>query len=515
MSGSLSGGLWGLVLGSVGLGVVSLVNDPPSPDASAAAAPQSGPEVAMATDELPDVPVAATTTETADMVSPGTENMRGVATPAIDQPIEPAVEPAPVPEPVVEAVAPFVDTSPIAPPQAPVEVAFPTLPGLDEADKLQDSGLSRFAASALPQPAPDAEVVILTTPAAPPPPVDVVTEDASGLVSEVEEEPRPPLVVAQSPEVLVPEADTDTADAERSSDGASVVSDTVPESQEPTPEPGPLITTAPQPAPVETEPASTTTVRVNRPGATPSEIAGQTADVVEAEPLPDDAPALERYAAVFEGDPELPLMSIVMIDGGGPQSNPADIAALPVPVTVVVNALQSDAEAKMAAYRDAGIEVLLETALPQGAMPTDVEVAFEAAFAIIPESIGFFSDASGILQGNRSVAEQVVEILGAEGRGLVVVERGLSNSMRIAEQAGLPAAAVLLDLDGDGQDGTAVVRALDQAAFRARQSGNAVLLARASDETLEAVRLWAGENNGDQIGLAPVSAVLRKVRESE
>ncbi len=536
MSGSLSGGLWGLVLGSVGLGVVSLVNEPPGSDAAPAVPQQTAPEVAAVADPSADVVAAPATDETVDVVVVAPE----------------------VTEPVVEAVPPSVDTTPIAPPQAPDLNALLTSPeavsGSNPGDVTPDGGSSRVAAAALQAPAPEVEIAISTAPAAPPEPADVVVKEATASLPEVtSEEPAPvlgdaesplalapeeptvtapevvedpvtPAVVSQSPDVVAPEADTSAEIAVVVPEETPEVTEPSPEAPQPlivtedpalqAPEPAPLIVTTPEPAPVEELPA-TTTVRVNRPGATPSEAAGQAADVVEAEPLPDDAPAIERYASAYEGDPELPLLAIVMIDPGDTENGPADIAALPVPVTVVINALQPDAGERMTAYRNAGVEVMLQTALPQGAVPTDVEVAFEAAFDILPETVGFFSDASGILQGNRSVAEQIVQILGAEGRGLVLVERGLSNSLRIAEQAGLPAAAVLRDLDGDGEDSAAVARALDQAAFRVRQSGNAVLLARASEETLVALQTWGAENNGDQVGLAPVSAILRNASETE
>ncbi|WP_341365868.1 divergent polysaccharide deacetylase family protein [Yoonia sp. BS5-3] len=512
MSGSVSGGLWGLVLGSVGLGIVSLVNEQPS-----------------------------------DVVGN-------------DQQIAVVADPvAPVEKPQSDTLS---DVAPVALVEAPIALAapeigsFPTGPNVDLAASKKAPALQRVIANLGEVSSPDLVAEIITAPAeapaespqvaaeaAPAEPVitdtppqiadapdlpEVTAEPLPSVALDLTPEPETPLVEVPAPLLDAPSAD----DAEVVADAArpapapapavpdaetpapAIVADAVPEVQpeEATPE----ISAEPQPPEPEIAATSPTpTIRVNRPGATPSETAGQGAEIVTEDSLADDASALERFAAVFELETELPLLSVVMIDDGGVEATPSKIAALPVPVTVVVDALAPEASEKMEAYRAEGVEVMLQTSLPSGAIPTDVEVAFEAAFAILPETVGLFSDASGLMQSNRAVAQQVVDILGSEGRGLVVVERGLGGALRIAEQAGLPAAAVLRDLDGNGEGEAAVMRALDQAAFRARQTGNAVLLARSSTETLAALENWGAENNGAQIALAPASAVLLKVADSE
>ena len=540
MSGTVSGSLWGLVLGGVGLGVVSLVNEPPGGNVPPVVPQASASAVDEATGDEAAASVAASTTEPETDVT------------AVDADVAPLE---------IEAVAPRIGTAAIEPPQMPDLNALSTLPGalpaVDAPAVSQDPALQpRFAGEAGVS-TPDTEVVIMTQPAPPPAevpaPDDVTSEDVTAEVAvlptvaepdSIPEQTEPavlPDVQAEAPEVSVEGADTATVESNVPSvDQAPVVDEPVADvpavaadeetvSPETTPldpvtpfvvaEPdnqpsGPVIVSVPEAEPpVQAETAQVSqpgpAVRVNRPGAEPAETPGQEAEVIEVTPSLEDAPALERYATPFEATADLPLIAIVMLDAPDMANAPADIAALPVPVTVVIDALRQDAAARMSAYRDAGVEVMLQTSLPQGAVPTDVEVAFEAAFAILPETVALFSDASGILQGNRSVAAQVVDILGGEGRGLVVVERGLSSSLRIAEQAGLPAVAVLRDLDGDGEDGAAVTRALDQAAFRARQAGNSVLLARVSSQTLAALQGWSAENDNDQIALAPVSAVLQ------
>ncbi|MFQ1700925.1 divergent polysaccharide deacetylase family protein [Loktanella agnita] len=250
-------------------------------------------------------------------------------------------------------------------------------------------------------------------------------------------------------------------------------------------------------------------VRINRPGAEPSETAGEPAETVAEQTTDDEIPAWQRYAADFENADDLPMIAILLIDNGMLTDAVDMVAALPVPVTIVLNPISGDANARMQAYRAAGVEVAMHISLPPGATPTDVEVALEAAFGTLPEAVALYSDGTGLLQINRSVASQVIEVLAADGRGLVAMERGLGNTVRNAQQANVPAAAVLRDLSKDGGGAAGIERALDQAAFRTRQTGSAVLSGQLMPQTLQALRAWGDNMETDQLRVAPLTGVLR------
>lgn len=249
-------------------------------------------------------------------------------------------------------------------------------------------------------------------------------------------------------------------------------------------------------------------VVINRIGTEPADVPGQTAEIVDApDELPEDAPALLRYASVFENPENLPTLAIILFDetgGAGPQVV-ADLGFAP---TVVVNALAEDASDRMAGFRSAGAEVALTLALPQGAQPVDVEVAFEAAVRVVPNAALLFSSAGDAVQSNRQVTAQVMDVLAARGLGFVAVERGLGGAIRSAEQVDVPAVAVARVLDGNNESAGAMMRALDQAAFRARQSGDAVILASMDAQTLEVLQEWAAENAGNGTAIGPVSGIL-------
>ena len=54
----------------------------------------------------------------------------------------------------------------------------------------------------------------------------------------------------------------------------------------------------------------------------------------------------------------------------------------------------------------------------------------------------------------------------------------------------------------------AVLRTLDQAAFRARQEGVVILVGEAEPATVGAIRSWIEGNGDEQVVFAPISAAL-------
>jgi len=152
--------------------------------------------------------------------------------------------------------------------------------------------------------------------------------------------------------------------------------------------------------------------------------------------------------------------------------------------------------------------VAMQVPLPDRATPGDVEVAFAAALEILPEAGLLFSDGTGVLRNDRLAAAQVMQILASEGRGLVTIQQGLGSLIRAAERAEVRVATVSRDVDGAGESNSAILRALDQAAFRARQSGGAVIVARLKPRTMDVLSIWARDAASDGILMGPVSALI-------
>ncbi len=225
-------------------------------------------------------------------------------------------------------------------------------------------------------------------------------------------------------------------------------------------------------------------------------------------PVPDDAPALLRFAAGFEDPAGKPFLSVILVDTGDVQGGPAVLSGLPFPVTIALDPAADGAADLAAAYRAAGFEILTIANLPSGAQPVDAEVILEAAFSAIPEAIGMIDTGDGGL-GAGNLTNQVMAALAAEGRGFVTVSRGLNAALRVAEQAEVPASVIFRDLDAEDQEAQVIRRFLDQAAFRARQDSGVVMLGRVRPDTISALILWGTANRAGQVALVPVSAVLR------
>lgn len=247
----------------------------------------------------------------------------------------------------------------------------------------------------------------------------------------------------------------------------------------------------------------TDAVRVNRPGLDP--VAEEPPPVAAPETTSDDAPALRRFAASWERPAEaLPLMSFVLLDDGA--ATPEALAALPVPVSIALDPNATGATGRMAALRAAGLEVLAVATLPPNPRPTDVEVFLGPALDTLPEAVAVLDLGEGGLRSRDATAAMALSRLARAGLGAVLVSGGLGRGAEGAEAAGVPATEILRDLDGAAAG--AILRQLDDAARRARQDGEAVLLARPTPETLQALAAWTREREAQGVAVAPVSAVL-------
>ncbi len=505
MKGYVKGSLWGLVVGGVGLGVVSLVGEQPNfatgPDAPQMASPAMVPSVNTSTLPVPlpsspdDVPNFADSVPL-NVATPDAEAVPDVPTETAQAPTVVAVE-EPAPQAATSATEPVladdaVETSDPAPlvtaaqDDTPAAIAPPAIVVEDQAEAVAadaETTTPAAAAEVTPEAQPEApvaedapEIDVAEAPQDEAPAPEIATEDtASESAAEPEEAPASTATVEATPEETSPEQET------AASDQPVIVAQALPQ--------------------------ASGGVRINRPGAAPETPETVAPAPAEAAALPDDAPALLRFAAPYENADALPRIAVMLVDTDEMADAAPALAALGFVPTVAINALSDGADDKMAAYRAAGLEVALQADLPSGARPADVEVAFEAAFQFLPEAAMLFSLGTGAIE-DRAVMGQVMQILAADGLGFVTVQRGLSDATRAAEQAGVPAATILRDLDGANEDSGAIARALDQAAFRARQTGDVVILGRMTPETMQALREWAGALDQSTLSIAPVSAIL-------
>ncbi|KPN63152.1 Divergent polysaccharide deacetylase [Aliiroseovarius crassostreae] len=218
--------------------------------------------------------------------------------------------------------------------------------------------------------------------------------------------------------------------------------------------------------------------------------------------------AIERNAIPFDRMGDDPIMAIILRDQGAERQALGELSSLPFPISIVIDATAADAEEAIAYYRAKGAEIVIEASLPEAATPTDAEVNFQIQKDVMEQGVAVFLPEESGFQDNTELANQVSEILLAGGFGAVSSPVGLSTGHRIALKAGVPSGLVFRDVDGAGQDGRAIRRFLDNAAFKARQQDGVIVLGRARPETLQALIEWSLGSRAKSVSLAPVSTVL-------
>ena len=368
-------------------------------------------------------------------------------------------------------------------PQVAVEVAQPQAPGAQ--------GEAETAGAAAPAPqAPQTEVAQTEVAETQAPQTELAearvaepdaAEDAPSAQDAPEVEPAPQTPVAETAAVEPDATETAEAPAE-----APVQEDLA--ALQPAPDPAPavgLTNRAPE-------------VVTNR---LPS-IGGENA----AAPAPKRP--IEAFAADFANAEQKPLFSIVLHAGEDATTSLAALQNFQGALTIAVDASQGDAKEVMQAAREAGYEVVAVADVPQGARPSDIEVAFETYLTNVPEAVAILDGTGNGFRGDRRVATQVVERLSDSGHGLVTFDAGLNTAAQLARRDGVPVKTVFRDIDANDQSAAVIRRFLDQAAFRAAQEKGVVMLGRLRAETISALLIWEQQTRAQSVSLAPVSAIL-------
>ncbi|MEQ8897479.1 MAG: divergent polysaccharide deacetylase family protein [Roseovarius sp.] len=247
---------------------------------------------------------------------------------------------------------------------------------------------------------------------------------------------------------------------------------------------------------------------------------GDLADGVTTDRLPsvsddgvsgeDNPPPLQAYAAPFSNPDGKPLMAIVLIDDGSSPISFEALADFPYPISYAVDASWPGAAEAADKYRAAGLDVLAIADLPPGAGAADAEVAMQSYLTAVPEAVAVMEGSDGGLQSSRAATEQLIPILQDSGHGLVLYPNGLDTAQKLISRQGVPVVSVFRDFDGEGQDATVIRRFLDQAAFKAgQQEQGVVMVGRLRAETVSALLLWGLQDRAGSVALAPVSAVLK------
>ena len=462
----------------------------PLPDA--VPAPPEG-HAAADLDRLPETGVTPPRASAPDRNPPSTDTPAALNT---DPPAEPR-QPAPqvmaeVAEIGSAEVPPDASAGPVLPQQPEAGASAPAAPELAPPVASPEAPVT---AEAPPAPEPDPEdsspgPVIAAAPAAPPTP----SLDGGGTGRSADPLTEAPDSAGGADSPAVPEPD------------AAEVAEATPAEPEAVPPAGDEAPARPGVLRIGQDDPQVRTNRLPQIGGGEEEAAEEPAAL---DPVPAGSGALARHRAPFDNPDGRPVIAVVLMLGPGSSVDAEVLSSLPFPVTLAVDMAAPELADAARAARAAGREVMIIPDLPRGAAPSDVEVALAANVDALPEAVALMSGpGTGGFQGDRNAVAQVVAAAGATGHGLVTFPQGFNTAQQLAVRDGVPVALVFRELDGSGEDSSAIGRVLDQAAFRARQEGAVILAGRARPETVTALTEWALGNRAASVALAPVSAVL-------
>ncbi len=501
--GFLIGLLWGLVVATAGLAVMSLVAPPVGvdPAKSGAMAAAKGAAVKPAPEPVEaagaDEPKADVTADPMSTVKPAVEAAAEAATAPVEPAAEAALTAAVAPAETVVAQAPVVDAASgaamVPSPeggdagQAPVTDAAPQLPAADPTSPEMPASDPAPVPDEGTMPAPKqdklldppAAPVAPTAEAAPMVPADGAGADQGSALPQIPVQPDVPSEPEQAaqPDVPVEGAKVTLGD------GSTLVPDTG----------------------LDGQVVGVVTNRLPRVG-----------DAKAAEPTAKDLVLqtqaglpIAAFARAFSPEAGKPKFAILLRDIGAAGMARDEAARLPFAVTFVIDPAAPDAAEAARVYRAAGQEVMILLASPpEGATAGDLEQSLQALAQELPETVAMLDAAVGGLQENRVLATQAIPILQAQGRGIVTFDKGLGAVDQVAAREGLAHASIFRDVDRAGEGAPAIRRYLDRAAFKAAQEGQVVVIGQTRPETVAAILEWMVEGRGSSVQLAPITAVM-------
>lgn len=481
----VKGVLWGGVVAVAGLAVASQM-----------APIGKGPDLAGVTDA--ELPQGAPDSPTPDSAAPTDGLVAGQDSKTADTPPDPAAAPQDLP------LAQDAADEPLLRPMAEAEAPPPAsvVPDLQVAGDVAEAP----TADTPPVPAPQAAVV--PEPALPEAGAAAPQDDSLTVATDAPQAVAPEAEATAPMVPLAPEAEAAPVPEAAAEPEVPAAPQTEP-AAEPAPEAvaiAPAATLTPDAALVEKTVEGVTTGRLPTISTeTPAEAAP-----AEGQALPAvDLPPVQRFARSFANPDGKPLFAILLVDPGTADVPRADLAALPFPVSFVLDPMAPGAAEAGALYRAAGQEVvMLATGIPKGATASDLEQSFAGLQGALPEAVALIDTADAIFQDDRGLAAEVVTLLADQGRGLVTFDRGLNAADQVARREGLPAATIFRSLDDDGEDAPLIRRYLDRAAFKAAQEGKVVVIGAARPETIAALMEWAVEGRSSSVALAPITAVM-------
>jgi polysaccharide deacetylase 2 family uncharacterized protein YibQ len=223
--------------------------------------------------------------------------------------------------------------------------------------------------------------------------------------------------------------------------------------------------------------------------------------------------ALKSNAVTYEiGD--RPLLAVILQDIGDKGLSVKQLKSLRAPITIAIGPDNPNAIARAAAYKDAGFEVIAmvpidrNSPLNSATNPGQIDAALETVFSNVPNAIGLMDNRLAMVQKNSRTADAIVKSFKQSGYGLITYAKGLNAVDRMAATSGVRTAKIARMLDANHENKALIIRYLDRVSLDAGRDGAAIVLGTTDKATVIALAGWLLSSKGQNVALAPASAVL-------
>ena len=217
-------------------------------------------------------------------------------------------------------------------------------------------------------------------------------------------------------------------------------------------------------------------------------------------------PATEVFAVTFTGDPNKPMLAIILEDTL--ETSLAPLFETGTPLSFAIPAGLDERESSQS-IRQSGYEVV--AMVPENTSnDVDVEQSVRKFMENVPVAVALLDSRSSVFLLDRDTMDTVLSTIRPAGLGLITfANSGDIFARNQALRAGSPFGIVVKTID-DTNDPDLIVQALDRAAFEALTKGSAIVFARTKPETIDAIVRWLGGAFAERLQIVPVSAAIQK-----
>ncbi|MEM1266971.1 MAG: divergent polysaccharide deacetylase family protein [Pseudomonadota bacterium] len=221
--------------------------------------------------------------------------------------------------------------------------------------------------------------------------------------------------------------------------------------------------------------------------------------------------ALAENSVTISVDRSRPLMSIVLLDQGAPQTLREGLLSLSAPFTFGVEADLENATDITTTYRTAGYEVVAvmpaeQQIVERGGDPALLADLVSATLAAVPGSTALVDRIDGPMPLDQALAARAIDAVTVTGHGLLTHRGiGLNDVPDRAREANVPSGVIYRVVD---EIPSAVAAELARALVEAQDNGSVIVMARMQPETVTALISWLLGPAANAVSIAPVSTVL-------